>query len=157
MPKVPPAVVPAPTNPETVPRSRSGNRSAMIVVSEACMEFNDAPASTQKKVIDQSVSICEEIMRDVAPSSEPPPIHGVRRPHRVRGRSDKAPEIGVMVVLNTEVIANRMARLRALLAGSMACIWLGSRTDNTPQYNASSTKNTVASENSNSQRRAPLT
>src|SRR3982750_4062063 len=55
MPNVPPAVVPAPTNPDTVPRSCSGNRSAMMVVSDACMEFKDAPASTQKKVIDQSV------------------------------------------------------------------------------------------------------
>src|SRR5437868_11625705 len=157
MPNVPPAVVPAPTNPDTVPRSRSGKRSAIIVVSEACMEFRDAPANTQKNVIDHRVSICEEIINDVAPSSAPPTIHGVRRPHRVRVRSDSAPEIGVIVVLNTDVIANRMARLRALCAGSMAWIWLGSSTDNTPQYNASNTKNTVASENSSSQRCAPLT
>ena len=104
-----------------------------------------------------NVCICEEIISDVAPTSEPTTIQGVRRPKRVRVRSESAPAIGVMVVLNTEVMANRIARLRALLEGSMAWIWLGSSTDNTPQYSASNTKKTVASENSSSQRRPPLT
>ena len=94
----------------------------MMVVSAACMELSDAPASTQKKMMVQSVCICEEIISEVPPISEPATIHGVRLPKRVRVRSDNAPAIGVMVVLNTEVMANRIARLRSLFAGSRACI-----------------------------------
>ena len=94
----------------------------MMVVSAACMELSDAPASTQKKMMVHSVCICEEIISEVPPTSEPATIQGVRLPKRVRVRSDSAPAIGVMVVLNTEVMANRIARLRSLFAGSSACI-----------------------------------
>src|SRR3954471_4436007 len=120
MPIVPPAVMPAPTNPLTVPRSSSGKRSATIVVSAACIELSDAPASTQKNVIVKSVCICDAVNNEIAPTTEPHTIQGVRLPHRVRVRSDKAPASGVMHVLNTEVIANTIARSRALFAGSIA-------------------------------------
>src|SRR6188474_390181 len=46
------------------------------------------PASTQKKVMVHSVCICEEIINEVPPISEPATIHGVRRPKRVRVRSE---------------------------------------------------------------------
>ena len=76
----------------------------------------------RRKMMVHSVCICEEIISEVPPISEPATIQGVRLPKRVRVRSDSAPAIGVMVVLNTEVMANRIARLRSLFAGSSACI-----------------------------------
>src|SRR5687768_1261768 len=120
MPTAPPDVIPAPTKPETVPLSFSGSRSATTVANPACMQFSDAPASTQQKELVQSACTSEEIISDVAPTSDPATIHGVRRPHRVRVRSENAPAIGVIVVLKIDVMANTIARLRALLAGSMA-------------------------------------
>ena len=57
----------------------------MMVVSAACMELSDAPASTQKKMMVHSVCICEEIISEVPPTSAPATIHGVRLPKRRAG------------------------------------------------------------------------
>src|SRR3954447_23411426 len=100
-----PAVIAAPTTPDAVPRSEEEKRSATIVVIAGCMELSVIVAITQKKVMITRLLVDGTSIRATPPMREPNRIHGVRRPRRVRVRSENAPATGVAIVLMTEVIA----------------------------------------------------
>src|SRR3546814_9617352 len=127
--------MPAPTKPDAVPRSLGAKRSATTVVSAACIELSAITAPTQKRVIAHRLVICGTANRQRPPTSDPVTIHGVRRPQRVRVRSDRAPAIGVVSVLQIEVIANTTASPLALLEGSSA--WLRDRKSTRLNYGPS--------------------
>src|SRR3546814_11618887 len=87
--------MPAPTKPDAVPRSFGAKRSATTVVSAACIELSAIVAPTQNRVIVHRLVICGTANRHNPPTTDPVTNHGVRRPPRVRVRSEKAPAIGV--------------------------------------------------------------
>src|SRR5438045_3791661 len=100
-----PAVIAAPTTPDATPRSEVEKRSATIVVIAGCMELSAMVAITQKVVMTTRLSVDGTSISATPQISEPNRIQGVRRPRRVRVRSESAPATGVAIVLNTDVIA----------------------------------------------------
>src|SRR3546814_3823827 len=84
--------MPAPTKPDAVPRSFGAKRSATTVVSAACIELSAIVAPTQNRVIVHRLVICGTANRHNPPTTDPVTIHGVRRPQRVRVRSEKRSE-----------------------------------------------------------------
>src|SRR3546814_2033918 len=112
--------MPAPTKPDAVPRSFGAKRSATTVVSAACIELSAIVAPTQNRVIVHRLVICGTANRHNPPTTDPVTIHGVRRPQRVRVRSEKTPAIGVVSVMKIEVIAHTTASPLVLFAWSLA-------------------------------------
>src|SRR5438046_8353129 len=100
-----PAVMAAPTAPEAPPRSDGAKRSATIVVIAGCIELSVIVAITQNTVMITRLLVVGTKVRETPPIRDPNRIHGVRRPKRVRVRSESAPATGVAIVLKTEVIA----------------------------------------------------
>src|SRR5436190_23774825 len=100
-----PAVIAAPTTPEAAHRSDGEKRSATIVVIAGCIELSVIVAITQNVVMITRLLVDGTSARETPPMSDPNRIHGVRRPRRVRVRSESAPATGVAIVLKTEVIA----------------------------------------------------
>src|SRR3546814_13806748 len=102
--------MPAPTKPDAVPRSFGAKRSATTVVSAACIELSAIVAPTQNRVIVHRLVICGTANRHNPPTTDPVTNHGVRSPQRVRVRSEKAPAIGFVSVLQMQVIARSEER-----------------------------------------------
>src|SRR6476646_9731886 len=100
-----PAVIAAPTTPDAAPRSEGEKRSATMVVIAGCIELSAIVAITQNVVMITRLSVDGTSIKATPPTSDPNRIHGVRRPRRVRVRSESAPATGVAIVLKTEVIA----------------------------------------------------
>src|SRR2546425_4657645 len=96
-----PAVIAAPTTPAAPPRSDGEKRSATIVVIAGCMELSVIVAITQNTVMITRLLVVGTNVRAIPPIRDPNKIQGVRRPKRVRVRSESAPATGVAIVLKT--------------------------------------------------------
>jgi hypothetical protein len=100
-----PAVIAAPTTPDTIPRSPGRKRSATIVVIAGCIELR-LTVATSHSAVTPTMPPPNGIRIVAAPPTTPPmAIQGVRRPKRDRVRSESAPDTGVVIVLNTDVMA----------------------------------------------------
>ena len=76
-----------------------------MVVIAGCIELSVTVATSQKPVTITRLFVDGTSIKAMPPTSEPDRIHGARRPKRVRVRSDNAPATGVVIVLNTDVMA----------------------------------------------------